>query len=109
MPDNLEQSGPPTLPVGRTAPPVVAGPLPTLKGPDGLAIASLVCGILSLATFCMWCVSLPLGIAGLTCAYVSRDRSALRTAGMVCSIIGTVLGLLFTALYIVSSVMEATF
>lgn len=103
------EDAPPPLPTEHTAPPIVAGPLPQSKGPDGLAIASLVCGILSLATFCMWCLSLPLGIAGLTCAYVSRDRSALRTAGMVCSIIGTVLGLLFTALYILSSVTNSAY
>src|SRR5579862_1112468 len=32
---------------------------------DGLAIASLVLGILALPSFCIWCVSGPFALAGL--------------------------------------------
>ena len=57
-------------------------------GPDGLAIASLVCGIISLVFVCFMYVGIPVGLAGIICGSLSKTRGGVRTAGIVCSIIG---------------------
>ena len=94
---------PPPPPPVFANPPTEPGQLKPRSGPDALAIASLICGILSICAVCVWCVQLPLGISGIVCGYVSKDRSGLRTAGLVCSIIGTLIGLAFVAIAIISN------
>jgi hypothetical protein len=66
------------------------------KGPDGLAIASLVLGILSVVT-CIGsqsCINLPLGIAGLVCGILSKTPGSMRSWGIGLSIAGLVIFLL---------------
>lgn len=62
---------------------------------DPLAIVSLVLGIASIVMGC--CVpilSIALGIGGIICSVTSnkKQKSGMATAGLVCSIIGIVVG-----------------
>lgn len=70
---------------------------------NGLQIASLVCGILAICLSC--CVGVPgviLGIVGIICAVNGNKESnnGIGTAGLVCSIIGLILGVLFMIYYV---------
>ena len=72
-----------------------AGPDPNARGPEpaqGLAIASLVLGILSF--FCFGIISGVLAIIFATMAKSSGNKSGMATAGMVCGVIGLVLTVL---------------
>ncbi|HYD01891.1 MAG TPA: hypothetical protein VEB22_11755, partial [Phycisphaerales bacterium] len=99
---------PPPLPVGGlpNAPPIHPGPLPRPRSADPLAVASLACGIVSVCLACAWCVSLPVGAVGLIFAQVSKDRSGLRTAGLICSIVGTLMSLVFAGIGLLGSLTE---
>ena len=73
------------------------------KRTNGLQIAGLVCGILAICTSC--CYGIPgiiFGIIGLICALIgnNRSKSGVGTAGLVCSIIGIVLGVAALIYYI---------
>lgn len=76
----------------------------------GLAIASMVLGIISIVLFCMWYLSLPCAILALIFGALSVKSSlkGMAIAGIVCSIIaiGLALILLATAGAIVSSLGE---
>lgn len=63
------------------------------KQADGLAIASLICGILSIVSCCCCMLGLMLGIAAILCAVLSQRRrsTGMAIAGLVCGIIGCVL------------------
>ncbi len=65
-----------------------------------LAIVSLVLGIFSIVLGCCtaW-VGCLFGIGGIVCAVLSRKsgKSGMATAGLVCSIIGIIIGLIVTA------------
>ena len=68
---------------------------------DALAIVSLVLGIVSLVVCCCsGLFSVPFGIGGIICAVLSKKngKSGMATAGLVCSIIGVVFGILSTIL-----------
>ena len=68
---------------------------------DTLAVVSLVLGIVSLVLCCCsGLFSTPFGIGGIICAVLSKKngKSGIATAGMVCSIIGVVFGVLSTIL-----------
>lgn len=57
----------------------------------GLAIASLVCGIIS-----FFCCGVPCGIAAVICGFLARNKgstSGMATAGIVCGIAGAVLAI----------------
>lgn len=68
---------------------------------DTLAVVSLVLGIVSLVVCCCsGLFSVPFGIGGIICAALSKKngKSGMATAGLVCSIIGVVFGILSTIL-----------
>jgi len=72
------------------------------SGTNGLQIAGLVCGILAICSCCCYGVpALIFGIAGLICAVMGNKRSknGVGTAGMVCSIIGLILGAIAIVYY----------
>lgn len=59
-----------------------------------LAVVSLVLGIVSIITACCCGIGFVLGIAGIICAVLAnkKNKSGIGTAGLICSIIGTVFG-----------------
>ena len=71
-----------------------------------LAIISLVLGILSIVLGCCtgWIGAL-FGIGGIICAVFAnkQGKSGLAKAGLICSIVGIVLGILITVLAVVFS------
>ena len=61
----------------------------------GLAIASMVLGIISLVLFCVWFISIPTGVIGLILSSISlstkKSGRGMAIAGLVCSLIGIAL------------------
>lgn len=86
-------------------PPVA--PVPEKKT-DALAIISLIAGIISILMCCTCYYAAIPGIIGIVCAIFSKKnngKSGLSTAGLICSIVGIVLGfvvLIVTALILAS-------
>lgn len=82
---------------------------------DGKAVVSLILGILSISTSCSYGFGLIFGIPGLILAMLSRkstqqqpygtpnsgNSAGLATAGMICSIIGTVLSAIMLIILII--------
>ena len=71
---------------------------------DTLAVVSLVLGIVSLVVCCCsGLFSTPFGIGGIICAVLSKKngKSGMATAGMICSIIGVVFGVISTILGVI--------
>ena len=69
------------------------------NGGSGLAIGSMVCGIISLVLgCCLWYLSLPLAIVSIVLGIMSikqqRPGKGMAIAGIVCSAIGLVLAIL---------------
>ena len=65
------------------------------EGTNGLQIAGLVCGILSICACCCYGIpSIILGVAGLICSIIgnNQSKSGVGVAGLVCSIVGMILG-----------------
>lgn len=65
---------------------------------DTLAIVALILGIASiLMSCCVTYLAIGLGIGGIICSVMSKkkQKSGLATAGMVCSIIGIVVAVLW--------------
>ena len=62
---------------------------------NGAAVASLVCGILSIPTFCLYGLGLVLGILAVVFAIVSKkgqdNMSGMAIAGMITGIIGALI------------------
>jgi hypothetical protein len=79
---------------------------PGASKPQGLAIGALVCGILSLVLFCMWFVSIPLGIVAIILGVIGKGKAArgeaggegLAKTGMILGIVGSVLAILWLIL-----------
>lgn len=73
------------------------------KKNNGIAIFSLVLGIISIAVF--WAPIYPIitGIAGLVMGIIgiasTHQKTGLSVAGLVTSIIGTIIGLIMTIIY----------
>lgn len=72
------------------------------NGGAGLAIASMVLGILALVlSCCLYYVSLPCAVAGIICAAISmkgnRAGKGMAIAGLVCSIVSLVLAVILMA------------
>lgn len=69
------------------------------QGPNGLAIASLVLGIISIPTICCYGLGILLGIIGIVLGIVSRKSgtkmSGMAIAGIILSAIGILFGILF--------------
>lgn len=82
-------------------PPVYAEPAQQNQS-NALAIVSLVMGILSIVFACCYGIGIVFGIAGIICAVVGKKNgtSGIRTAGLICSIIGTILSVLMI-LYVI--------
>jgi hypothetical protein len=84
---------------------------PTAANParpaDGLAIASLICGILGLLGTCGYGVGVIPAIAGLICGLMSRTKGGIRTAGIVCSSVA--IGLCILAIVLIFVVGIALF
>ena len=73
----------------------------------GMAIASMVLGIISIPAICFWIVGLPCAIVGLILGILynkKNEHSPMATAGIVCSIITIALLVLILILYIVGAV-----
>jgi hypothetical protein len=70
-----------------------AGPQTSPELPKGLAIAGMVCGIVSVVTVCVWFFAFPLAVTGLVLSLVAKSRvragtgegSGLANAGIACS------------------------
>jgi len=81
-----------------------AVPAPVLPG-KGMGIAAMVLGIVSLALFCIWYISIPCAIVGAVLGGLSASKAkevgaknGMATAGLVCSIIAIGLAILFVIL-----------
>lgn len=76
---------------------------PEQKQSNPLAIVGLVMGILSIVLACCDGIGIVPGIAGIICSALSKKKgkSGVGTAGLICSIIGTV----FSAIMIVYVVL----
>ena len=86
--------------------PMSYGPPPGAQPSTGLAMGSMICGVLSvvlsLLSFCIWFLSLPLGIVAVVLALVARGKIArgeaggggMVKAGLITGIIGIVLSIL---------------
>lgn len=63
---------------------------------NALAVVGLVMGILSIVFACCYGIGVIFGIAGIICSVLARKKghSGTCTAGLVCSIIGTVLSVI---------------
>lgn len=79
------------------------------KNANGLAIASMVCGILSILLTCIPYIcyaSWVLAIVGIIMAAVSKKqgKSGMATAGLVCSIIALAIWVLFIIIVVIAGV-----
>ncbi len=109
-----EPNNAPAKPVQPVQPPVppmppVQPPIPPMQPMQpvqpvpqegkGLSVASMVLGIVSLACFCVWYISIPAAIIGLILGIVAKKGnkpgSGMALAGIIMSIIGLVLTVLF--------------
>ena len=72
------------------APDIIIPPGTPMTNRQGLAIAALVLGILSLGSFCLVFCSTPLGIAGIITGILGlkSSRRGLAMAGLILSVIG---------------------
>ncbi len=78
------------------------------NGSNGMAIGSLVCGILGLLGSC-WCCGLNLivSIVGLVLGIIGKKKagkSGMALAGIICSAIGLVISLIYVVLVIIGMV-----
>lgn len=67
-----------------------------------LAVVGLVMGILSIVFACCYGIGIIFGIAGIICSALSKKKgkSGVGTAGLICSIIGTVLSVLMIIYFV---------
>ena len=85
--------------------------MPMQKAPQpgkGLAIAGMICGILTLTLFCFFYISLFTGILAIVFGAVAKGkgcRSGMATAGIVCGSIGLGLMLIFLIIAIAEPYM----
>jgi len=78
-------------------------------GGSGLAVASMVLGIISLVLFCVWYIAIPCAIVGLVLGLIAGAKATrgeasgggMAKAGIICSIIAIVLAILLVVLAIV--------
>lgn len=91
---------------GYSAPPPPA--YPQAQPSSGLAIASMILGIVSCVTFCIWWLSLVCGVVAVVLGFVARSKIAagtgggkgMATTGIICGIIGPLLAILVIVLVI---------
>ncbi len=70
----------------------------------GMCIASLVLGIISLALFCAWYLSIPCAILAIIFSILATKagKNGMATAGLVMGIIGLILGVIIAILVLAS-------
>lgn len=64
------------------------------EGGKGMAIASMVLGIVSIVLSCVWYLSIVAGVVGIVLAVVYNKKNGkcgMTKAGMICSVIGIIL------------------
>ena len=93
-------------PISAPVPPIVPVPVPTpvpASDSKGLAIASLVLGILSLCASVGWFCGGPISIIGLVLGILCRKSSGkgLATAGAILSAVGLLLTIIFVILGVI--------
>ena len=79
---------------------------PAPQQSQGLAIGSLVCGIVSIVLFCVWFVSIPVGIVAIILGVIAKGKIArgeaggqgLAKTGTILGIVGTLLAILWIVL-----------
>lgn len=77
------------------------------KPAQGLAIASMVCGILSLLSWCLWCLSGPLALVAIVLGHVASSKAkadpsrfggkGMATAGLITGYLGLLAAILMLA------------
>ena len=89
--------------MSQSPPPAGAPPMgyqtPGANKPQGMAIAALICGILSLVLFCFWFLAIPLGIVAAILGMIAKGKAqrgeaggeGLAKTGMILGIIGLIL------------------
>lgn len=85
------------------APPVQPQQIPP-RPASGLAIASLILGILSIVLLCLWFLSVPLGIIAIILGVVALNQAkagraggkGMAKGGVICGIVGIALTILLT-------------
>lgn len=94
MPAPAPQSYAPPQPVQPYPQPPVYAPVPAKVPGKGQGIASMVLGIIALALFCVWYISIPCAVVGLILGGVGMHESkavgaknGMAVAGLVCSAI----------------------
>lgn len=82
---------------------------PTPQKSSGFTVAAIVCGILSLLTWCTGFIGIALGSLGILFTFLSHRRKQPLTTpclvGLIVSMIGLCIGLLFTVFTIVTIVI----
>lgn len=71
------------------------------NGNKGMAIASMILGIVAIVLSCIWYISVIAGIVSIVLAVLynkQNGKCGMTTAGIVCSIIGIVLAVLLIIL-----------
>lgn len=59
-----------------SSPKAATAAAPTGGSPSaGLAIASMICGIIALLTFCIWCLALPLGLTAVILGHIALSKA----------------------------------
>jgi Domain of unknown function (DUF4190) len=89
-------------------PPMAYAPNPQQPG-AGMAVASMVLGIIALVLFCVWYVSIPCAIVAIVLGVMARGKAqrgeasgrGMATAGLTCGIVALVLDILLLILAIV--------
>ena len=97
-----------------TAPPNYYGGPP--RATDGLALASMICGIFAILMTCAYGIGAFPGIAAIICGHMSRkkvanggpaDGAGMATAGLIMGYIGTIVGILFVGGIILAIVLAS--
>ena len=76
----------------------------------GFGIASMICGILSIITCCVWCLSVPLAIVSIILGILQLTKGAAKgmaIAGIICSGVGLLLMLCFLVWFVVFQASDA--
>lgn len=96
--------------MSQVPPPMGGAPVgyqtPGPNKPQGMAIAALICGILSIVLVCVNILSIPLGIAAIVLGIIGRGKAqrgeaggeGLAKTGMILGIVGIALAILLTIL-----------
>jgi lysylphosphatidylglycerol synthetase-like protein (DUF2156 family) len=82
-------------------------PPPAQGGSVGLAIASMICGIISLICFCAWYISMPLAIIAIILGVIAKNQAergqaggrGMALAGLICGSIGVLLAIIMLIIF----------